>query len=93
MSRATITVSATAGRPGMPSRLDHAPSCMCPPPASDSSSACCATTAPGSDAAYSSARRITPALGDARAVVGEDPHAERVQLAHRRELLARAPHA
>ena len=46
----------------MPSRLDHAPSCMCPPPARVSSSACCATTAPGSDAAYSSARRITPAL-------------------------------
>ena len=62
MSRATITVSATDGRPGIPSRLDHAPSCMCPPPARVSSSACWATIAPGSDAAYSSARRITPAL-------------------------------
>ena len=30
-SRATIAVSAAAGRPGMPRRLDHAPSCMCPP--------------------------------------------------------------
>ena len=31
MSRITISSSASAGWPGMPSRLDHSPSCMCPP--------------------------------------------------------------
>ena len=33
MSRATMASSAAAGMPGMPSRLDQAPSCMAPPAA------------------------------------------------------------
>ena len=60
-SRATTLDSATAGRPGMPSRLDHSPSCMCPPSQRVGSSACWATTAPGRERAYSRAWRIIPA--------------------------------
>ncbi len=57
MSRCTMTSSASAGWPGMPSRLDHSPSCMCPPAASAESSQCCARRTPR-PLAYSMARRM-----------------------------------
>ena len=88
MSRATMTVSAADGRPGIPSRDDHAPSCMEPPPARLSVLRVPRDTEPGIDRVWSSTRRITLAFITHARVVGEDAHAERVQLPHRRELLA-----
>ena len=46
MSRATMASSAAAGMPGMPSRLDQAPSCMAPPAARQASSQCWASVTP-----------------------------------------------
>ena len=59
-SRMTISSSASAGWPGMPSRDDHSPSCMWPPAESTGSSQCWASTTalPGRPPAYSRARRI-----------------------------------
>jgi hypothetical protein len=57
MSRITISSSASAGWPAMPSRLDHSPSCMWPPPAMASSSQCWASTTSRAEA-YSMARRM-----------------------------------
>ena len=58
-SRATMSSSAAAGMPGMPRRLDQAPSCMWPPSARASTSQCWArTTSWASPVAYSMARRI-----------------------------------
>ena len=88
-SRAMMTSSAAAGRPGMPSRLDHSPSCIAPLPTSAGSSACCAITAPGSAVRVLERAPHHAGIGDAIAVVGEDAHAEAVQLAHRRELADR----
>ena len=59
-SRATMTSSAAAGIPGIPSRLDHAPSCMAPSPARVASSQCWARVTPR-PVAYSRARRMSPA--------------------------------
>ena len=56
----TISSSASAGMPGMPSRLDHSPSCMWPPAARASSSQCWARVTPRAEA-YSRARRISRA--------------------------------
>ena len=46
MSRATMTSSAAAGIPGIPSREDHSPSCMAPSQASEPSSQCWARVTP-----------------------------------------------
>ena len=66
------------------------PSCMrAAARRASASSACCAITAPGQRRRVLERAPHHAGVGDARAVVGEDPHAELVQLAHRRELLAR----
>ena len=86
MSRMTISSSASAGLPGMPRRLDHSPSCMWPPVGEGLVLAVLGQgDGPGRPLAYSRARRMRPVVLHAAAVVGEDPHAERRQLAHRRE--------
>ena len=88
MSRATMASSAAAGMPGRPSRLDQAPSCMAPP---------------GRQAAVLAVlgQRDAEALGvvegapheravlHAGAVVGEERHAERGQLAQRGQRVRR----
>ena len=58
MSRITISSSASAGWPGMPSRLDHSPSFMWPPPARAASSQCWARVTPRPPP-YSRARRMS----------------------------------
>ena len=88
-SRSTISSSASAGCAGMPSRADHSPSCMWPPAESTGSSQCWASTTPGRLAAYSMRPAHQAGVGDAGAVVGEEPHAELGHLAERGELLPR----
>ena len=58
MSRWTISSSASAGQPGRPSRLHHAPSCMTAPAVSAATSQCWARVMPR-PSAYSRARRIS----------------------------------
>ena len=90
-SRATIDVSAAPGRPGMPSRLDHSPFVHVPAAGERGVLGVLRDHRARERRARTRApRRITAAVVDAAAVVGEDPHAERVQLPHRREL-ARPP--
>ena len=88
MSRSTISSSASAGWPGMPRRLDHAPSCMCPPAASASSSQCWARVTPR-PARVLQGPAHQPGVLHAVAVVGEEAHAEGGHLGHRRQALAR----
>ena len=91
MSRATISSSASAGMPGTPSRLDHSPSCMWPPPASASSSQCWASVDVEAPRVLEGPAHDRHVL-DAGAVVGEEAHPERGQLAHRGEPLTGATH-
>ena len=88
MSRITISSSASAGMPGMPSRLDHSPSCMWPPAAS-----AVVLAVLGQGDAEAAGVLEGPAheavVLHAGAVVGEEPHAERGHLGHRRQPLAR----
>ena len=91
MSRATITSSATAGMPGRPSRLDHAPSCMAPPPARVRVLAVLGQgdpEAPGVlEGPAHQAGRLHPG-----AVVGEQADPQGGQLGHRGQALAGPAH-
>ena len=89
MSRMTISSSASADWPAMPSRLDHSPSCMWPPAASVSSSQCCAKITPRS-AAYSSARRMSAASCTPRPSSVNSRTPSCCHLGDRRETLPRA---
>ena len=84
-----MSSSASAGLPGMPSRLDHSPSCMWPPGARASSSQCWASTTPRAPGVLHGPAH-EPVVLHAVAVVGEEAHAEAGQLGHRGQLLARA---
>ena len=87
MSRCTISSSAIAGQPGRPRWLQHEPSCMTAPLVSEATSQCWASVMPSGSGVLQRAAHQLRVL-HAVAVVGEQVHAGRGQLAERRQLLA-----
>ena len=90
-SRITMISSASAGIPGIPSREDHSPSCMCPPSASESTSQCCARRTSRSEA-YSRARRMIPSSCTPLPSSVKSRTPERRHLRHRGQPLPRTAH-